>query len=71
MRELIGKFICYVLTVVDFFVKILLPNGNKYKMYLTDNRAFVSIFTGQMTVYICTKDSLKATQKFRLTFRIS
>ena len=33
MRELIGKFICYGLTVVDFFVKILLPSGNKYKMY--------------------------------------
>ena len=33
MKELIGKFICYVLTVVDFFVKILLPSGDKYKMY--------------------------------------
>ena len=33
MRELIGKFICCVLTVVDFFVKTLLPSGDKYKMY--------------------------------------
>ena len=33
MRELTGKFICRVLTVVDFFVKRLSPNGNKYKMY--------------------------------------
>ena len=33
MKQLIGKLICHVLTVVDFFVKILLPNGNKYKMY--------------------------------------
>ena len=33
MRELIGKSICCVLTVVNFFVKTLLPNGNKYKMY--------------------------------------
>jgi len=33
MKELIGKFICYVLTVADFFIKILLPSGNKYKMY--------------------------------------
>jgi len=33
MKELIGKFICYVLTVVNFFVKTLLPSGDKYKMY--------------------------------------
>ena len=32
MKQLIGNFICSILTVLDFFVKFI-PNGNKYKMY--------------------------------------
>ncbi len=33
MKQLIGNFVCHILTAVDFFVKRLSPNGNKYKMY--------------------------------------
>ena len=32
MKQLIGKVICHVLTVIDFFVKFI-PNGDKYRMY--------------------------------------
>jgi len=33
IKEIFGKIICFFLTVVEFFVKRIFKNGEKYEMY--------------------------------------
>ena len=36
IREIIGKIICCILTILNFFVKLIFKNGKKYEMYSSD-----------------------------------
>jgi|TARA_B100000519_G_C14061155_1_gene352151 hypothetical protein len=33
VKQLVGKFMCFMLSILDIFVKIILGNKEKYKMY--------------------------------------
>mgnify|MGYP003115660836 CR=1 FL=1 len=36
IKEILGKIICFFLTVVEFFVKRIFKNGKKYQMFKSD-----------------------------------
>jgi len=33
LKEAAGKCICFLLTILDFFVKLIFKDGEKYRMY--------------------------------------